>query len=180
MSPSRRSEGARSAAVRSARPVDAAALSRLAIDTFVATFGHLYKEEDLEAFLKKNHAPEVYAKLLADPAYGIWVAGRESALLAYCVAGPCDLPVPDMPPNSGELARLYLREEAKGSGLAQEMLDLALDWLKARYEHIYLSVYYENFRAQRLYASRGFVKIHDYFYMVGNHADPEWIMELKA
>ena len=158
---------------------DAAALSRLAIDTFVATFGHLYKDEDLQAFLKENHAAEVYARLLADPAFALWIAEREGEALAYAVAGPCDLPAPDMPENSGELARLYLRDGAKGTGLAQQMLDEALDWLKARYDRIYLSVYRDNVRAQRLYASRGFVKIHDYFYMVGNHADPEWIMELR-
>jgi ribosomal protein S18 acetylase RimI-like enzyme len=168
------------ALVRRARPDESEALSRLAIDTFVATFGHLYKEEDLSAFLKKNHAPEVYAKLLADPAYAIWAAEDGEGAAAYCVAGPCDLPVPDMPENSGELARLYLRERAKGTGLAQEMLDIALAWLKARYAHIYLSVYKDNIRAQRLYEKRGFVKIHDYFYMVGNHADPEWIMELRG
>lgn len=166
-------------AFRRARADDADALSRVAIDTFVATFGHLYKDEDLQAFLRKNHAPEVYAKLLADPAYALWIAGQGGKVTGYAVAGPCDLPVPDMPEKSGELARLYLREEAKGTGLAQAMLDEALSWLKARYDHIYLSVYRDNHRAQRLYASYGFVKIHDYFYMVGNHADPEWIMELR-
>jgi ribosomal protein S18 acetylase RimI-like enzyme len=165
---------------RRALPADAEALSRLAIDTFVATFGHLYKDEDLQFFLRQSHAPEVYDRLLADPAYALWIADDDKGeTVAYCVAGPCDLPVPNKPPKSGELARLYLRESAKGTGLARRMLDHALAWLKARYDHIYLSVYAENLRAQRLYQRRGFVKIHDYFYMVGAHADPEWIMELK-
>lgn len=167
-------------AFREAQVGDAEALSRLAIDTFVATFGHLYKDEDLQDFLKKNHTPDIYAALIADPAFALWIAEKGGEAIAYCVAGPCDLPVPDLPQNSGELARLYLRDSAKGTGLAQSMLDEALDWLKSRFEHIYLSVYRDNIRAQRLYAARGFVKIHDYFYMVGEHADPEWIMELKS
>lgn len=165
--------------MRRALPPDAGALSALAVDTFVATFGHLYKDDDLQFFLKKNHAPEVYAALIADPAFAVWIVEKDGEAVAYSVAGPCDLPVPDKPANSGELARLYLRDSAKGTGLAQAMLDEALAWLRAHYAHIYLSVYQENFRAQRLYASRGFVKIHDYSYMVGNHADPEWIMKLS-
>lgn len=166
--------------IRRAAPGDAQTLSSLGVDTFVATFGHLYAKEDLAAFLKKSHAVGVYGALLADPAYALWLAqSADGEAVAYAVAGPCDLPVPDKPPRAGELSRLYLREAAKGTGLGRDMLELALAWLSANYERIFLSVYAENFRAQRLYQKRGFVKIHDYFYMVGTHADPEWIMELR-
>jgi len=167
-------------AIRRAGAGDSEPLSRIATKTFVETFGHLYKEEDLSAFLRKSHSAAVYAKLLADPAFALWLAENSvSDIAGYMVAGPCSLPVPDRPLNSGELARLYLLEAHKGEGLGARMLDVALEWLKGRYTHIFLSVYYANARAQRLYQSRGFVKIADYFYMVGDHADPEWIMELR-
>lgn len=167
--------------IRDARPSDAPALAAVAAETFIETFGHLYKPEDLSAFLEKNHAASVYSRLIADSEWQVWIAeDGEGAAVAYCVAGPCTLPVPDMPEKSGELARLYLRSGAQGTGLGARLLDLALGWMRARFDHIYLSVYAENVRAQKLYQRAGFVKIHDYFYMVGNQADPEWIMELRG
>jgi ribosomal protein S18 acetylase RimI-like enzyme len=166
--------------IRRAIAADAPTLSRIGTASFIETFGHLYKEEDLLAFLAKNHAAETYQGLLVDPDFALWIAETsDGEAVAYCVAGPCSLPVPDMPPKSGELARLYLLAAHKGQGLGVKMLDIALAWLKERYDHVYLSVYYKNVRAQKLYQGRGFVKIHDYFYMVGDHADPEWIMELR-
>lgn len=165
--------------IREAGAADASALSLLAADTFTETFGHLYKPDDLSGFLKNNHSAAVYSDLLADEEWKLWLAEEDGEAVAYCVAGPCTLPVPDMPENSGELARLYMKGSQKGRGLGGDMLELALAWMRARFEHIYLSVYHENVRAQKLYSRFGFVKIHDYFYMVGDHADPEWIMELR-
>jgi ribosomal protein S18 acetylase RimI-like enzyme len=160
---------------------DAEVLSALGAETFTTTFGHLYSRENLEKFLTKGHSAEVYRKLAGDPESGVWIAEDKSGKgVGYAVAGPCTLPVPDRPASSGELARLYLLKDAQGAGLGARLLETALDFLRDRFEHIYLSVYRDNTTAQRLYQRYGFVKIHDYFYMVGDHADPEWIMELKA
>ncbi|MDZ7628609.1 MAG: GNAT family N-acetyltransferase [Parvularculaceae bacterium] len=168
-------------AIRPATPADEEVLASLGAGTFVATFGHLYARENLEKFLEKNHSRHAYRALLEDPSYATWIAETETgAAVGYAVAGPCTLPVPDMPANSGELVRLYLVDEAKGAGLGGRLLDTSLDFLRRRFSSIYLSVYRDNLIAQRLYSRAGFVKIHDYFYMVGDHADPEYIMELKS
>ncbi len=165
--------------IRPALAKDAQTLAALGAETFVATFGRLYKQKDLDAFLVKNHAASVYAQLLSDPDYGLWIAETpEGEAVGYAVAGPCSLPVPELPANSGELARLYLKKGVQGGGLGARLLEVALEFLQNRFEHVYLSVYAENFGAQRLYGRYGFVKILDYFYMVGDHEDPEWIMEL--
>lgn len=166
------------AAFRRARADEATALSKVARETFVEKFGHLYRRRDLDAFLDKSHAPEVYARLLADPDHALWVVeAPDGGLDGYLVTGPCDLPAPGRKDPSGELMRFYVRAARQGRGLGHAMLGAALDWLEARYQHIYLSVYSENDGAQRLYRRYGFDKICDYFYMVGEQADPEWIME---
>ncbi len=167
--------------VRKAVEDDAAMLTALGAETFTATFGHLYSRENLEKFLRKGHSVDIYQRLARDPACALWIAeDAGGAAVGYAAAGPCTLPVPDLPEKSGELAKLYLLKEAQGAGLGPRLLEAALDFLKGRFAHIYLSVYRDNKVAQRLYQRYGFVKIHDYFYMVGDHADPEWIMELKA
>ncbi len=167
--------------IRAARLNDAPTLARLGAETFVATFGHLYPPADLEAFLTKHHALPAYEDLLGDPDWGVLIAEAENGVaLGYAVAGPCSLPVPDMPENSGELGRIYLIKDAQRTGLGARLLETALEFLRSRYQHVYLSVYAENIVAQKLYRRYGFEKIHDYFFQVGEHLDPEWIMELKA
>ncbi|MEZ5895462.1 MAG: N-acetyltransferase [Parvularculaceae bacterium] len=166
--------------IRQAGKADVGLLSAVGKNTFIETFGHLYDAGDLEKFLVKNHSQAAYTALLDDDRVLIWIAeSQQSDCIGYCVAGPCGLPVPDMPASSGELSRLYLAKKFQKAGVGSALLELALQFLKLNFEHIYLSVYAENYKAQALYHRHGFEKIHDYFYMVGDHADPEWIMELK-
>lgn len=155
-------------------------LSELGRRTFVDAFGHLYKAEDMLAFLDAKHAPAYYEKLIANPRIRIWGLKDGSTFTGYCVAGPCDLPVPDMPPRSGLLDRLYLDRTAQGAGAGSRMLEIALGWLHENFDHIYVSVFSENYGAQRLYERVGFEKVHEYYFMVGNHPDHEFIMKLKS
>ncbi len=166
--------------IRPAFEEDAETLSSLGAETFVATFGHLYSRQNVDAFLAKNHSVDAYRAILSNPECAAWVVESDDGeAVGYAVAGPCTLPAPDMPPNSGELSRLYLRKSAQGGGIGARTLEAALDFLNDRFEHVYLSVYRDNVVAQRLYERYGFEKVHDYFYMVGDHADPEWIMKLR-
>ena len=146
--------------------------------TFSETFGHLYHPSDLHAFLTTKHSVAYYRDLLGDLHTGLWLLWNcEDIPVGYAVCGPCTLPVPDLPTNSGELSRLYLTHTAQGQGLGTIVLEQCLAWLETRFHNVYISVYSENIGAQRLYAQFGFQKIHDYQFMVGNHADPEWILK---
>lgn len=168
------------AAIRAASEHDAATLSALGRETFSSTFGHLYRDSDLESFLRLNHAADFYRRILADVRYGVWIAETVSLdPVGYAVAGPCSLPAPGADLNSGELIRLYVKKGAQGAGLGRLLLETAIDFLQRRFARVYLGVYAENRAAQKLYSAFGFEKVDEYFYMVGEHADPEWIMELK-
>ena len=154
------------------------ALAALGAATFIDAFGHLYRAADLEAFLREHHSPGGYRRLIADPETRIWIAkDAGGAPVAYAVARPCTLPVEDMPPRSGELSRLYALKAHQGAGLGGRLLETALDWLEVRFDHVFLSVYAENDGAMRLYRRHGFEKAGAYSFMVGDHADPEFIMK---
>ena len=163
--------------IRFARSGEHDLISALSQRTFRQKFEHLYAPDDIAAFLADKHAPAVYQKLIVDENSALWlVEDDEGALIGYGSAGPCDLPVEDMPARSGELQRLYLERAYWGRGIGSALLQEILAWLDQRFDHLYLSVYSENFDAQRLYRRHGFEKVRDYIYMVGNHEDDEWIM----
>lgn len=166
--------------LRRATVEDAEALTALGRETFTAAFGPRYPARDLEAFLTEAHTPHLYRVWIGDPSFAIWVAERDGALLAYALAGPCHLPHPEVTRDCGELWRLYLRPEAQGLGLGGRLLDTALDWLARPGRALWLGVWSENHRAQKLYASRGFAKVGDYEFPVGEIRDQEFIFRRDA
>jgi GNAT superfamily N-acetyltransferase len=173
-------EGSR--AIRRATPGDAVALAALGRDSFVETFGHLYRPEDLDAFLAKSQSVAAYAPLLQDPRVAVWVAeGTNGALVGFLNAGPCKLPLPEPQLQAGEIRQLYLRSSVQGAGLGTRLLVIGLEWLGAQGHHpLYVGVWSGNFGAQRLYGRFGFEKIGEYDFPVGKHLDREFILRRRT
>jgi ribosomal protein S18 acetylase RimI-like enzyme len=162
--------------IRRAGVADAPALSELGAATFADTFGHLYSAEDLAAFLAEHHTPQACAKTLADPGYAAWLLEDGGVALGYVLVGPCGLPHADVRHGDGELKRLYLRREAQNGGDGARLFDAAMDWLERDGPRpVWLSVWSENFGAQRFYARRGFAKAGEYEFVVGRQRDHEFI-----
>ena len=164
--------------IRRALPSDAFSLADLARDTFVETFGYLYRPEDLAAFLETSQSVAAYAPLLHDPRVGIWVAeDPHSTLVGFLTAGPCKLPAPQREAAAGEIRQLYLRSAIQREGLGTRLLKLALEWLVAQgHAPLYVGVWSGNLGAQRLYARYGFEKVGEYDFPVGNQLDREFIL----
>ena len=163
--------------VRRAGPDDAADLAALGARTFVESFGHLYSPQDLQAFLDDSHAQAAYAKLLADPAYALWLAfGDDGEAMGYALAGPAGLPHEDVKSDDGELKRLYMRADAQGSGIGTRLFDEALAWLERDGPRtLWISVWSENYGAQRFYGRYGFEKAGEYEFIVGQQRDHEFM-----
>ena len=167
--------------IRRATPVDADTLAALARETFVETFGHLYRREDRDAFLDASLSSAVYASLLSDRHVAIWVAEyRDRAFVGYLTVGACKLPVPQREPRAGEIRQLYLRASAQRDGLGTRLLVMGLEWLAAQgHSPLYVGVWSGNLGAQRLYARHGFEKIGEYDFPVGQHLDREFILRQR-
>ena len=163
--------------LRLATHEDVPAIADLFRRAFTATFGHLYAPEDLATFLG-GKTDAVFAAELANPDYAFVVAPGERALLGFLKLGPTTLPG-DTPPGTIELHQLYVDEAAKGGGIGPALYDWALAEARGRgARHMQLSVFIDNHRARAFYARRGFTKVCDYHFMVGNHADHDEVMRV--
>ncbi len=171
-------------AIRRATPADAEVLAELGAHTFVETFGHLYSPEDLQAFLDDSHSPAAYARVLADPAYALWIAERgpregddvAAGAIGYAQAGPCGLPHADVAPGDGELKRLYLRAGEQNGGIGARLFEEALRWLERDGSRtLWISVWSENLGAQRFYERHGFTFVGEYEFPVGEQRDREFM-----
>jgi ribosomal protein S18 acetylase RimI-like enzyme len=162
---------------RDAAPADASLLANLFERSFTDTFGHLYKAEDLSAFLNQLDE-QGWAEELGDPRLAIRIAEADGAAVAFAKVGTLSLPVtPDRP--AIELRQLYVLKPWQGAGIAHELMRWALDFAKARLaKEMYLTVYVDNHRARRFYERYGFTFVAPYAFMVGNQADEDHIMRL--
>lgn len=160
--------------LRAATPADIPALAHLAQDTYLETFGTLYRAEDLAAFFDEVLSESAIAAEMADPrvAYQVADAGRQ--LIGYCKIGPVKVPV-EPTEAALELRQLYLRQSAQGQGLGDALIAWALHEARRRGARLcYLSVYSDNHRAQRFYRRHGFLHGGEYRFMVGEQADREY------
>ena len=167
-----------SVSYRAATPADAEAMAELGARTFTHTFGHLYQPSDLEIFLQ-SHTPESWSKELNDPGFEVRVAEGDGKLVGYVKLGPPHLP---FEPRGGaaELRQLYVVEEMKGQGVANELMNWVIDRARDKgADYLYLSVFVDNHRARRFYEKYGFEAEGTYAFMVGTHADEDIVMRLK-
>jgi diamine N-acetyltransferase len=164
--------------IRRARPEDAPALAEIGATTFTDTFAHLYAQRDLDHFLAESHSEAYYREKLGDPRYALWVVeGADGALIGYAQAGPCDLPHPEVTDRCGELKRIYFRKGHQGGGLGGRLMQMVFDWLESQgRSRIWIGVWSENHGAQRFYAARGFEKVGEYEFPVGETRDHEFIL----
>lgn len=167
--------------IRRAVPADAAVLAELGARTFTEAFGQLYSQEDLQAFLEESHSVAAYATLLDSPAYAVWLAVEGDEPVGYALAGPCGLPHAAARPGDGELKRLYVSARAQGRGIGAKLFDAALAWLERDGPRtLWISVWSENYGAQRFYARYGFAKAGEYAFIVGRQRDREFIYRRQA
>ena len=165
--------------IREASVSDASGLAELGRDTFCENFGHLYASKDLNSFMDGVYAPELQKQEILAPDCYILVAEHDGKLLGFSKSAPCKLPVSSMPPNAYELHRLYVREEAKRLRIGTKLMQKNLGYFAQKNaSEVFVGVYSENYAAQKFYAANGFQKIQEYHFMVGNHRDDEWIMQL--
>jgi GNAT superfamily N-acetyltransferase len=167
--------------IRRATPADAGVLSQLARRTFVETFGHLYPDADLQAFLAESYAVERQRTILAHRDYAVWLLERDGVAIGHAAAGPCGLPHPQVGSTDGELKRLYLLQHAQNGGWGGKLFQTALDWLQRDGPRtLWIGVWSRNFGAQRFYARHGFEHVGDYGFPVGRVRDHEFILRRRA
>jgi diamine N-acetyltransferase len=160
---------------RDATRSDAAALDSLFKTSFCETFAHLYRSQDLNAFLA-SFGVAAWEAQLSDPAFAFHIAQVDGQPVGYAKLGPLKLPVETERPAI-LLDQLYILKEQHGVGIAHALMDWALAEAARRgAEEIYLTVYVDNHRARRFYDRYGFEAVGRYEFMVGSHADEDLIM----
>jgi len=167
-------------AYRDACTNDCDALCDLMRATFCETFAHLYRTEDLEAFLSASYTPaQQYAEII-DPDVETRLAVQGGVLVGYAQIGPFRLPYEVGPGHALEVYRLYVRRSVQGRGVAPALMDWALTRMRERAaQDAFLGGWSQNERAKRFYARYGFERVGSYQFPVGETLDDEYILRAR-
>lgn len=167
--------------LRSPTEADIPALSALGCESFVDKFGHMYRPEDLAAFLDGTHSPAAVAGELANPERRYRLAEIGGALAGYCkLAVPSTLAEHDDARRPIEIKQLYTAPGMTGQGIGAALMDWAQAEARAyRADAVQLSVWSGNEGAQRFYARYGFAKVADITFEVGEQVDEEYLFALR-
>lgn len=158
--------------VRRAQSSDAAALSRLAEQTFRETFGAQNTVSDMELHCRETYSPAIQAREIADPARATLVSVEGEELIGLAQMRWPHAPAGVTAKNPGEIQRLYVAQGWHGRGVAHELMHACLEELAGRgCDVAWLGVWERNPRAISFYRKFGFVEVGEHVFTLGN--DPQ-------
>ena len=163
---------------RDARTIDGPALAAMARRSFTETFGTLYRQSDLAAFLDEAFGANGLPSQLSDPNFAVRLALDDGEIIGFVKMGPVTFPG-EWRPDAIELYQFYVLGPWQGQGVAQVLMEWSLGHARSHgAKEIILSVYVDNHRAQRFYERYGFSEIGRYAFRVGETIDDDRIMRL--
>ncbi|MEG3089141.1 GNAT family N-acetyltransferase [Sphingomonas sp. PB4P5] len=163
---------------RDARAIDGPALSAMARRSFTETFGTLYRQSDLAAFLDDAFGANGLAAQLSEPDFAVRLALDDEQIIGFVKMGPVTFPG-EWRPDAIELYQFYVLGPWQGHGVAQELMAWALEHSRAHgAKEVILSVYVDNHRAHRFYERYGFRDIGRIAFRVGETVDDDNLMRL--
>ncbi|NNM76024.1 GNAT family N-acetyltransferase [Sphingomonas sp. ID1715] len=165
---------------RDAVPEDGRELDAMAQAVWLETFGHSGSAEDIGLYLAKAYGPNGdLIRHLNDPDHRFRLALQNEAIVGYAKLSKPWLPREHVGPRARQLSQIYIVGSARGSGVANTLMDWAIETARAESaDELLLTVWEHNPRAMRFYEKLGFMHIGDFEFPMGNQIDRDLIMRL--
>lgn len=166
-----------------ALPADAHRVSELAIATFPLACPPGTTQENIDQFCATKLSPKSFEAYLTDPRIQIWFASYEDELVGYVmsVSGEPDDPVIAEAISTRptvEISKIYVRANAHGSGIAQQLMSVAVENARAEgAQSVWLGVNQQNERANTFYERNGFLVVGARRFQVGESLEEDFVRE---
>lgn len=164
--------------IRAAREDEAARLSSLMRDCFLAAYRDSATPANIAAHLDRSYRPDLQAAELARPQRRTLVAEEDGVWAGYAqVDFAVEPPVPLDVSNAVQLSRIYLLPEHHGNGLAGRLLEAMRDLAAGQGANTWwLTVWQESPRAIRFYQAQGFHTVGECRFLIGDDPQVDWVM----
>ena len=163
--------------IRIGTPIDAAALTALAVRTFRDTYERFNTPEDMALHIAQAFGPAQQGRELVDPELVTLVVEINGDLAGYAQLRRKQPPecVDGEQPN--ELWRFYVDKGWHGQGIAQALMDrVYAEAARAGARTLWLGVWEKNDRALAYYRKSGFVDVGAHVFTVGSDRQTDRVM----
>jgi ribosomal protein S18 acetylase RimI-like enzyme len=162
---------------RAARLDDAALLTELGASTFTETFESANTPDDFAMYMRSAFSEAIQREELADPDSTVFFAERGGETLGYVMLRERRPPASVGLADALEIARLYARRSALGSGVGAALMQRALSEAAGRgKDAVWLGVWDRNERAIRFYESWGFHRSGTQPFLLGTDLQTDLVM----
>lgn len=163
--------------MRAARPDDAALLTEIGASTFRETFESSNPPEDFAAYMAAAFGEPIQRAELQDAATSVIFAERDGDTMGYVMLRERRPPSIVELDDALEIARLYVRQRALGSGAGAALMKQALMEAAGRgKDAVWLGVWEHNDRAIRFYESWGFHRAGTQPFLLGTDLQTDLVM----
>lgn len=163
-----------------AAPTEAAVYARTAAAAFYEAYHDGTNSGDIETHLAREFSEERQRHELEDPAIAVLAAREPNGTWAGFTtlrAGSRANGVSAVRPM--EIVRFYLRAPWYGRGIAQPLMDAALQHARtAGHDGVWLQVWEDNGRARRFYEKAGFVAVGTNPFLFGNTPEDDIVYQV--
>lgn len=155
---------------REARLDDAAHVAHLGAHVFAVTYGHSVAAHELEAYLDESYSVEATAKDIADPNKDMILAMDPEGVIvgfALLTRGSKELCIAHLE-KYVELQRLYVSPAYQGYGIGKSLARQVESMAREQgFKYMWLGVWEENHKAQKVYEKLGYKMVGDREFVVG-------------
>jgi diamine N-acetyltransferase len=163
--------------LRRAQALDAAALAELAERTFRDTFAAVNTPENMDLHCAASFGPAIQAREISDPSLVTTIAESNRQLVGFTQLRLLHGSKAVSFSRPAELHRIYVAHERHGQGLAQELMNNALEEAaRQECDGVWLGVWEKNPRALAFYRKHGFQSVGEHAFSVGHDLQRDIIM----
>ena len=166
--------------LRPATLIDAPQIAALGSHIFATCFGYSLPPADLQAYLESAYSISSLSSDISNPSMTVIVAEDPSSgtvvgfsQLTRGTTEPCLAGIE----NLVELQRLYVSPDFHGGGVGRLLVEAVESVAREEgFETLWLGVWEENFKAQKVYERMGFEKVGSHDFVMGSCVQTDWIL----
>jgi ribosomal protein S18 acetylase RimI-like enzyme len=130
---------------------------KISIDTFIEAYADRNTAADMDHYVNTYFTNEMIIEELRDPSRFIFFTREQNEITGYIKLAIKPVPLTIPIKEAMEISRIYIYKNYYGSGLANTLLNKAIEFAKAHAKNgLYLAVWKNNERAIAFYKKCGF------------------------
>lgn len=158
---------------------DCELLHRLAVDTFVESYGSVNTEANMQGYLNRNYSVEQLKLELKHPFSEFYFAYLNQEAVGFLKINFNEAQTKSQDKPSIEIERIYILKEFQGKQIGQLLFNKAIEIGKEHHaKYLWLGVWEKNEGAKRFYLKNGLLPYGKHIFKLGDEEQLDILMKV--